>query len=145
MSRPAARWTCSRSGPRTPSAPACQPTPESMSSAAPAATPGEVSTGTPITRPSCLDPHVAYLQQRWNEGCRSTSMLLAELRARGYPGSLRTLRGHTADLRQAAAWAVAPPPPAPRTVASWILTAPGKLTDADRTALRQLTARCEET
>ncbi len=109
-----------------------------------AATPGELSTGTRITRPSCLDPHVAYLQRRWDEGCRSTSMLPAEIRARGYPGSLRTLRRHTADLRQAAARAVPPPPPAPRTVASWILTPPGKLADADRAALGQITARCEE-
>jgi transposase len=29
-------------------------------------------------------------------------------------------------------------------VASWILTPPGKLTDADHTALAQITARCDE-
>ena len=42
--------------------------------------------------------------------------------------------------------AVPAPPPAPaaRKVASWILTPPGKLADADRTALAQIAGRCEE-
>jgi hypothetical protein len=71
-------------------------------------------------------------------------MLLEEIRSRGYPGSLRTLRRHTAGLRQTAARKVPPPAPAPRTVASWILTPPSKLTDADRTTLGQISARCEE-
>ena len=37
-----------------------------------------------------------------------------------------------------------PAAPAARKVASWILTPPGKLADADRAALAQITGHCEE-
>jgi hypothetical protein len=36
------------------------------------------------------------------------------------------------------------PAPAPKKVASWILTPPGKLTDADHAALTRIIARCPE-
>ena len=42
-------------------------------------------------------------RQRWDEGVRSAERLHAELRDRGYRGSLRTLRRLTARLRRAAA------------------------------------------
>jgi hypothetical protein len=109
-----------------------------------AAAPGELIADTPALRTSLFDPYLAYLQQWWEEGCRSTNRLHQEIRARGYRGSLRTLRRHTAALRQATARAAPPPAPAPRTVTSWILTPPGKLTSGDHTALKQITARCEE-
>jgi HAD superfamily hydrolase (TIGR01509 family) len=54
------------------------------------------------------------------------------------------LRRHTARLRQATALPARPPAPAPKKVASWILTPPGKLTAAGRTALAQITGRCPE-
>jgi transposase len=95
-------------------------------------------------RPGLLDPHLSYLQQRWEEGVRSTERLHEELRTRGYRGSLRTLRRFTARLRQDTATAAPPPPPAGKKVARWILTPPGKLADDDRAALAQITARCEE-
>ena len=100
--------------------------------------------GTRLTRPGLLGPHQAYRRQRWDEGVRSTERLHQELRERGYRGSLRTLRRLTAQLRQDAAAAAPPPAPPARKVASWILTPPGKLTDTDRAALAQITARCEE-
>ena len=68
-----------------------------------AATPVELSGGTRIALTSLLDPHLPYLLTRWEEGCRSTDRLYQEIRARGYRGSLRTLRRHTAQLRQATA------------------------------------------
>ena len=37
-----------------------------------------------------------------------------------------------------------PPGPPPKKVASWILTPPGSLADADRAAVAGITARCEE-
>jgi transposase len=98
----------------------------------------------PARRDGLLDPHLPYLNQRWNEGCRSTGKLHEEIRARGYRGSLRTLRRHTAGLRQATTPPAAPPGPAPKKVATWILTPPGNLADADRAALASITARCEE-
>ena len=109
-----------------------------------AATAGELIPGGRLTGPGLLGPHQAYLRQRWDEGIRSTDRLHAELLERGYRGSLRTLRRLTAQLRRDTA--IPPPPPAPaaRKVASWILTPPGKLTDTDRAALAQITARCQE-
>ena len=109
-----------------------------------AATPGQLIGGPRLTRPGLLGPHQAYLRQRWDEGARSTNQLHQELRERGYRGSLRTLRRLTAQLRQDTAVPAPPPAPAARKVASWILTPPGKLTDDDRAALAQITARCQE-
>jgi transposase len=109
-----------------------------------AATAGQLMPGPRLARPALLGPHQAYLHQRWDEGVRSTNRLHAELRERGYRGSLRTLRRLTAQLRQDTAVPTPPPPPAAKKVASWILTPPGKLADADRATLAQITARCEE-
>ncbi len=109
-----------------------------------AATADQLIGGARLTRPGLLGPHEAYLRQRWDEGARSTNRLHEELRARGYQGSLRTLRRLTAQLRHDTAVPAPPPAPAARKVASWILTPPGKLADADRAALAQITARCEE-
>ena len=100
--------------------------------------------GPRLMRPGLLGPHQAYLRQRWDDGVRSTNRLHAELRERGYRGSLRTLRRLTAQLRADTAVPAPPPAPAARTVASWILTPPGKLADADRGTLAQITGRCEE-
>jgi Transposase len=97
-----------------------------------------------VSGPGLLGPHQAYLRQRWDEGIRSTERLHAELQERGYRGSLRTLRRLTAQLRQDTATPVPPPAPAARQAASWILTPAGKLIDADRAALAQITDRCEE-
>jgi hypothetical protein len=109
-----------------------------------AATPDQLIPGSRVTRSGLLGPHQAYLRQRWEEDCRSTERLHEELRARGYRGSLRTLRRLTARLRQDTAVPATPPAPAAKKVASWILTPPGKLTDTNHTALAQITGRCEE-
>jgi transposase len=109
-----------------------------------AAAPGDMLATAPAVRPSGLDPHLAYLQQRWEEGCHSTNPLYEEIRGRGYRGSLRTLRRWTAGMRQATARPAQPSPPAPRKVTSWILTPPAKLAARDHDTLQQITARCEE-
>jgi transposase len=109
-----------------------------------AATADQLIGGTRLSRPGLLGPHQAYLRQRWDEGVRSTNRLHAELRDRGYRGSLRTLRRLTAQLRHDTAVPTPPPAPSARKVASWILTPPGKLTDTDRAELGQITARCQE-
>jgi transposase len=109
-----------------------------------AAAPGDMLAAAPAARPSGLDPYLAYLRQRWEEGCRSTSQLYEEIRGRGYKGSLRTLRRCTAGLRQATARSAQPSPPAPRKVTSWILTPPASLAIADHDTLQQIMARCEE-
>ena len=109
-----------------------------------AATADQLIGGARLIRPGLLGPHQAYLRQRWDEGVRSTERLHAELRDRGYQGSLRTLRRLTAQLRRDTAVPAPPPAPAAKKVASWILTPPGELADDDRAALAQITARCEE-
>jgi len=118
--------------------------PKTVQRYAAAATADELAGGTRRARPGLLGPHLFYLRQRWDEGVRSTERLHAELRARGYQGSLRTLRRLTATLRRDSAVPAPPPAPAPRKVASWILTPPADLADSDRVALKQITARCEE-
>jgi hypothetical protein len=109
-----------------------------------AACPGDLCSGTRTARPGLLDPHLPYLHQRWDEGARSTERLHEEIRARGYRGSLRTLRRHTAGLRQETARPARPPAPAAKTVAAWILTPPGNLTDDARAGLAAITGRCPE-
>ena len=83
-----------------------------------AATPDQLVPDTRVTRPGLLGPHLTYLHQRWDEGCRSTDKLNGELRARAYRGSLRTLRRHTTRLRQDTAPPAPPPAPAAKKVAS---------------------------
>jgi transposase len=109
-----------------------------------AADPGGLILDAPVRRAGLLDPHLAYLHQRWEEGCHSTDQLHAELRARGYASSLRTLRRHTAALRQDTVTPARPAAPASKKVAAWILTAPGKLTAEQHTALDAITRRCPE-
>ena len=109
-----------------------------------AAAADELIPGARLVRPGLLGPHQAYLRQRWDDGVRSTEQLHAELRDRGYRGSLRTLRRLTAQLRQDTAIPAPPPAPPAKKVASWILTPPGKLADDNRAALAQITARCAE-
>jgi transposase len=109
-----------------------------------AATADQLTGGARLTRPGLLGPHQDWLRQRWDDGVRSTERLHAELRDRGYRGSLRTLRRLTAQLRQDTAVPAPPAAPAPKKVASWILTPPGELAEDNRAALAQITARCEE-
>jgi hypothetical protein len=109
-----------------------------------AATAEELTGGARLAQPGLLGPHQDWLRQRWKEGVRSTDRLHAELRDRGYRGSLRTLRRVTARLRQDTAVPAPPPAPPAKKVACWILTPPGELADDNRGALAQITARCEE-
>jgi Transposase len=105
--------------------------------------PGGLLGDSPVPRPGLLDPHLPYLRERWDEGCHRAEKLYEEIHARGYRGSLRTLRRHTAGLREAKA-RPAPPAPASKTVAAWILTPPGSLPGEDRAALARITGRCDE-
>lgn len=43
-------------------------------------------------RQSMLDPHLPYLQQRWEAGCQNAAQLYRELAGHGYRGSPTTLR-----------------------------------------------------
>jgi transposase len=39
------------------------------------------------TAPSILQPFIAYLEQRWSEGCRNASQLWRDIKLEGYPGT----------------------------------------------------------
>jgi hypothetical protein len=106
-----------------------------------AADAGELVGGARLATPGLPGPHQSYLQQRWDEGIRSTQKLHEELRGRGYRGSLRTLRRLTAQTREETAVTAAPPA---RRAATWILTPNDDLTDENRDALAKITARCPE-
>lgn len=43
--------------------------------------------GKPARTRSAIDPYRAYLQERWQQGCRSTPQLWHEVQARGFTGS----------------------------------------------------------
>lgn len=82
---------------------------------------------------------VSYLRERWAAGCRDGVALHAELRGRGYRGSLRSVQRHIAAWRPTALGPDGapggPPPfraPSPRQARWWLLQP-----DAQRTALQR--------
>ncbi|WP_237104605.1 ISL3 family transposase [Nonomuraea sp. MG754425] len=95
-------------------------------------------------RQTILDAYLPYLLERWEQGCRSTDQLLAELRDRGFLGSARTLRRLTAKLRTATVTPARPPAPKIREVTGWIVQSPGKVAAEDLATLDQIAARCPE-
>jgi transposase len=54
-----------------------------------------------------LDPHAAYLLERWGAGCHNAAHLWREIRARGFPGSYGPVAQFLAPLRKGEA--VRPP------------------------------------
>lgn len=90
-------------------------------------------------RSPTLQPYAAYLQDRWQQGCRNVNQLFRELVARGYTGS-RSL------LQQAVRpWRPPRPPVARRRVhrrsTRWLcLRPPDQLSADEQAALRQFLA-----
>ena len=96
-------------------------------------------------RASILDEHAPYLRERWNSGCTNAALLWQEIRARGYTGSRRQVRGYLSRFR--GNQTIAPPapiPPKPRTVTGWIMTRPDRLTDSDQACLEAILASSPE-
>lgn len=94
-------------------------------------------------RPSLLDQHKPYLDQRWAQGATSGRQLHREITARGYAGGYGLVRTYLEALRAAAP--PAPPPPAPpkaRDITRWITTRPGNLDPDDQASLARARARC---
>jgi transposase len=94
-------------------------------------------------RASILDEHAPYLRERWNSGCTNAALLWWEIRARGYQGSCRQVRGYLARFR-ATGQIPAPAPPKARALISWIMTRPDRLADADRAGLDAILASSSE-
>jgi transposase len=93
--------------------------------------------------PSPLDPYKPYLGQRWAEGCRNATALLAEARGQGYRGSYRVLSAYLRPFRKAGTLPpAAPVPPKARDIARWILTSPENLDDQDKDELARARGKC---
>ena len=86
-----------------------------------------------VTRESKIDEFKPYLCQRWNEGIRDASVLHAELRQRGWAGSVQTVRRYVAPFRKTDA-APEPPPAVPKTrqITRLLLTRPDHLEPTSR-------------
>jgi transposase len=95
------------------------------------------------SRESKLDEFKPYLHQRWNDGITDAAVLHAELRGRGWAGSVQTVRRYVAPFRHA----IAAPPPAPavpktRQITSWLLSHPDHLQPAEQAQLDEIKQRC---
>jgi transposase len=96
-----------------------------------------------VTREAKLDEFKPYLCRRWNEGARDAAVLHAELRQRGWAGSVQTVRRYLAPFRKTDA-AAEPPPSAPKTsqVTRLLLTRPDHLQPDEQAQLADIRARC---
>jgi transposase len=102
---------------------------------------------------SILDPHQAYLEERWQAGCRNAAQLWRELKAKGYPGQPGVVRAWaTRRRRQDPPAAPAGPagrpaaskaaePPTPRRAVRLLTGDPGTLGDAERRFVAALLER----
>ena len=109
----------------------------------------------PRRRPSILDPHIAFLQDRWAEGCHNARTLWTELSARGFTGSPALVRQHVAQWRSgpgrsgppargiSPAGRMSAPPRKPPTralsprQARWLLVRPPDDSDSDKHSYRE--------
>ncbi|MEU9456786.1 ISL3 family transposase [Streptomyces sp. NPDC048277] len=100
---------------------------------------------TPPRRSTSLDPYLEYLQQRWDEGEHTATVLHQEITAKGYRGHYQRVKMAIAPLRRGLP--IDTPrerPPSPRQVARWITTTPQKRGLHPTEALRRLLEHCPE-
>jgi transposase len=95
------------------------------------------------SRESRLDPFKPWINQRWNEGITDTSVLHAELRTRGWTGSIQAIRRYVRPFRtRPAAPPPAPPVPKTRQITRWLLSHPAALSTDEQTQLAAIRAAC---
>ncbi|MFD8216830.1 transposase [Streptomyces sp. NPDC059697] len=94
-------------------------------------------------RPSVLDEYRPYLDDRWNLSCTNAWKAWEEIVPLGYTGSYQRVRAYFCTTRLATD-PVTAPPPAPRTVAGWILRHPDSLSEVEQLRLKAVLARCPE-
>jgi transposase len=109
-----------------------------------AASPEQLLGPNPSSPSGRLGPFKPYLQARCAEGVTATSMLLDEIRARGYRGGERTLRRFLVQIRRGEQPPTPPPVPSAREITAWIMRPDDKLSDDDRTGLKDACARCTD-
>jgi transposase len=92
-------------------------------------------------RPGPLERFKPYLCERWNQGCTTATVLLAEIREQGYTGSYPALTCYLRPFRTVGAAPPATPvPPKVRDVTRWMLQHPDDLDDHDRDRLNKILA-----
>jgi transposase len=91
---------------------------------------------------SKLDTFQPYIHQRWNEGVTDATALHAELRERGFAGSVRTLRRYVAPFRQGAVPGPVPAVPKTRQITRWLLSHPEHLKPEEQAQLSAIRASC---
>src|SRR5215470_2883298 len=97
-------------------------------------------------RQRVLEPWEPYLLKRWNEGCRTATVLWREIRAQGFAYSLTNVQRFVHQLRHEGPTPIGrlrstltqPHGPPPRRVAALLLQRPEKRSDEQRASLRQL-------
>ncbi|MEU9197858.1 ISL3 family transposase [Streptomyces hundungensis] len=100
---------------------------------------------TPPRRISSLDPYLEYLQQRWDEGEHTATVLHQAITAKGYQGHYQRVKMAIAPLRRGLP--IDTPrerPPSPRQVARWITASPSRRGLHATQALGRLLTRCPE-
>jgi transposase len=102
-----------------------------------------------INRTSLLDGHAEHLTARFTAGVTDTAVLHAELRERGYTGSIQTIRRWLHPLRDPTTQPtvrITPRPavPKPRRITRWIMTDPDHLDPDDRNQLTTVLGACPE-
>ena len=107
-------------------------------------TPEQLIGPNPSSGPGKLGPFKPYLQARHDDGVTDSRTLYAEIRARGYRGTLRTLQRFLIQIRSVTRTAAPPPVPAARHLTAWIMRPHDKLSDDDRLGLHQTRARCPD-
>ncbi|WP_317797393.1 ISL3 family transposase [Actinoplanes sichuanensis] len=98
-----------------------------------------------VPRTRDLDKHLAYLAERWEQGCTNAAWLTAELRERGYRGSERTVRRQLQTWRDGSVkpTAVKAVAPKPREVTGWIIRPAVERTDREQADLDRILQRCD--
>ncbi|SDX99557.1 Transposase [Saccharopolyspora shandongensis] len=93
-------------------------------------------------RPGPLERFKPYLRERWNQGCTTATVLLAEIREQAYTGSYPALTRYLRLFRTVGTAPPATPAPAKvRDVTRWMLQHPDDLDDRERGRLNEILAR----
>lgn len=109
-----------------------------------AQTPEQLLGPNPTGTTGKLGPFKPHLQARYAEGITDSRVLYAELRERGYRGTLRTLQRFLVRVRSDDTPAPPPPVPPARHITAWIMRPDSKLTDDDRLGLKHARAHCPD-
>ena len=109
------------------------------------ATTGDEAVARAISRPTVLDRYQPHLHRRWNEGCRDTAVLHAEITALGYRGSLRTVYRYLQPLRSdTAPAALIPSALKIGEVTSWLLRRADDLNPRQQQLLADVRGHCSQ-